>query len=82
SPETMMVFNRATGLYEAAMLLKQGAYNYQYVTVPSGSLKGDAAQIEGNFYQTANEYLVKVYYREPGARYDRLVAVTSVTAGI
>lgn len=81
SPESMMVYNRATGRYEAAVLLKQGAYNYQYLTVPHGSMKGSTLPIEGDFYQTANEYLIKVYFRQPGARYDRLVAVTQVTAG-
>ncbi len=83
SPESLMVFNRATGLYEATMLLKQGAYNYQYLAVPRGaSTRGSTSVVEGDRYQTANEYLVKVYFRQPGSRYDRLVAVTSVTAGI
>lgn len=83
SPESLMVFNRATGLYEATLLLKQGAYNYQYLAVPRGaSTRGATSVVEGDCYQTTNEYIVKVYFREPGARYDRLVAVTSVTAGI
>ena len=82
NPGSLMVYNRATGLYEAAVLLKQGAYNYEYLTVPRGSVTGSTAQVEGDFYPTANEYLVKVYLREPGARYDRMVGVTSVTAGV
>lgn len=82
SPESLMVFNRATGRYEHSMLLKQGAYNYEYLTVDHGSETGSYIPVEGNHYQTANEYLIKVYYRQPGARYDRLVAVTSVTAGV
>ncbi|MDE6101082.1 MAG: DUF5103 domain-containing protein, partial [Paramuribaculum sp.] len=62
---------------------KQGAYNYQYLAVPRGaSTRGSTSVVEGDRYQTANEYLVKVYFRQPGSRYDRLVAVTSVTAGI
>lgn len=80
-PESLMVYNRVSGLYEASVLLKQGAYNYQYLTVPHGSSTGFTAEIEGDFYPTANEYIVKVFYREPGSRYDRLVAVTSATAG-
>jgi len=81
APESRMVYNRATGLYECAVLLKQGAYDYQYLTVPYGLLRGSTAQVEGDFYQTANEYMVKVYLREPGSRYDRMVGMTSVTAG-
>lgn len=82
TPESLMVFNRATGRYEGAALLKQGAYNYQYVTVGYGLSVGSTAIVEGDKYQTVNEYLVKVYYREPGSRYDRLLAVTSVKSGI
>lgn len=81
-PSSRMVYNRGTGAYEAALLLKQGAYNYQYLAVPSGSVKGSASPIEGDFYPTVNEYTVKVYYRPPGTRYDRLVGVTTVKSGI
>lgn len=81
SPLSRMVYNRASGLYELSMLLKQGAYNYQYLAVPSMSMRGNTAIVEGNHYQTVNEYLVKVYLRQPGERYDRLVAVTSAFSG-
>ena len=81
SPESRMVYNRATRRYEHTMLLKQGAYNYQYLAVPAGSMRGSAAPVEGNRYQTANQYLIKVYQRRPGSRYDRLVAVTMATSG-
>ena len=80
-PESLMVYNRATGQYEASLLLKQGAYNYEYLAVDRGSQSGSASIVEGDKYQTINEYLIKVYYREPGSRYDRLVAVTSVLSG-
>ncbi len=62
-----MEFNPATAKYEKTLLLKQGAYNYQYRVVPP------VYDIEGNFYQTVNEYLILVYYRAPGERYDRLI---------
>ena len=80
-PESRMVFNRATGRYEKSLLLKQGAYNYQYLAVPIGSMAGATAPIEGDFYETVNEYLVKVYYHRPGERYDRLVGVALVYSG-
>lgn len=82
TPESRMVYNRATGLYECAMLLKQGAYNYQYLTVPHGSMSGSSSLIEGDHYQTANQYLIKVYHRQPGVRYDQLVSTTMVTSGV
>ena len=80
-PESRMVFNRATGRYEKSLLLKQGAYNYQYLAFPVGSMTGATAPIEGDFYETVNEYLVKVYYHRPGERYDRLVGVALVYSG-
>lgn len=80
-PSSRMVYNRATGAYEASLLLKQGSYNYQYLAVPSGSTRGSTAPVEGDFYPTVNEYTVKVYYRPPGTRYDRLVGVTTVKSG-
>lgn len=72
-----MTFNPSTGRWERAMLLKQGAYNYQYLIVPPGARRGYTAPIEGDKYQTVNEYQVKVYHRRRGERYDRLIATAS-----
>ncbi len=80
-PESRMVFNRATGRYEKSLLLKQGAYNYQYVTLPRGSSVGGASRIEGDFHNTRNEYTVKVYHRPRGSRYDRLIGVAGIVFG-
>ena len=79
-PQSLMTYNRATGRYEKTLLLKQGAYNYQYLTADAGSSNSAASTsvIEGDFYQTRNEYLVKVYTRRRGERYDRLIGVTTV----
>lgn len=79
-PQSLMSFNRATGRYEKSLLLKQGAYNYQYLAIDAGgnTAAAETATIEGDFYPTRNEYLVKVYTRYRGDRYDRLIGVTSV----
>lgn len=79
-PGSLMVFNRATGRYEASLLLKQGSYNYQYLLVPHGGMRGYTGPIEGDKFQTVNEYIIKVYLRNPGERYDRLIGVTAVRA--
>lgn len=81
-PLSRMVYNHATGRYEQSMLLKQGAYNYQYLVVPSGAEKGESAPVEGDFYQTTNEYTVKVYHRPRGTRFDRLIGVATVMSGV
>lgn len=78
-PSSRMVYNRATQRYEQSMMLKQGAYNYQYLTVPAGGTKGETAPVEGDFYQTTNEYTVKVYHRPRGSRFDKLIGTTVVT---
>lgn len=70
-----MVYNASRGRYERSMLLKQGAYNYQYLVVPPGARRGYTAPVEGDYYQTANEYFVRVYHRRRGERYDRLIGV-------
>lgn len=73
SPTTLMKYDAATGCYTCDLLLKQGAYNYQYLFVPDGSATGLTARIEGDKYQTVNEYLVRVYHRRQGERYDRFI---------
>ncbi len=75
SENNRMLYNPQTGLYEKIMLLKQGSYNYQYLFVPKGETIGKASVIEGNKYETSNEYRVNVYHRVPGERYDRLIGV-------
>lgn len=74
--ESKMIFNRATNRYEKALLLKQGAYSYQYLAVPHGTSTGRTSVIEGNKYETTNHYTIYVYHRQPNERYDRLVGVT------
>lgn len=71
--ECLMQYNEEYGCYEASILLKQGYYDYQYIT-------SDGATIEtmGDFWQTENEYQTFIYYKELGGRYDRIVGYTRV----
>ncbi len=68
-----MQYNPTSKKYECTILLKQGFYNYKYVTVNNKKLNKIA--ISGSFYQTENEYLLLVYYREFGQQYDSLIGV-------
>lgn len=81
TPYNEMVYNPQTGQYEKTLLLKQGSYNYQYLFLPDGASSSTAAPIEGNYYQTVNEYLVKVYHRAPGERYDKLIGIGMTYSG-
>ena len=73
-----MKYNEETSSYESVQLLKQGAYNYLYLYVPDGSTKGETGPVEGNFYETENEYLILVYSRPFGERYDKLIGMKLV----
>lgn len=62
--------------YYIALLLKQGLYNYQYLTKSGASYS--TAKIEGNYFETENEYQIFVYYRPSGQRYDSLIGVQNI----
>lgn len=74
TPKGKMEYNFSRKGYEKTMLLKQGYYNYLYAFLDSKSTKGDVTLIEGNHFETENEYAVFVYYRQPGTNYDRLIS--------
>lgn len=74
-----MEYDAQTNEYFASVLLKQGAYNYQYL---SPGLNGFSTEmVEGNYFDTENEYLILVYYRAPGRRYDQLVGMHQARMG-
>ena len=73
-PSLKMEYNAEAGIYELPVLLKQGFYNYKYVVSENGK-KLPYNPVGGDFWQTENEYDVLIYYREPGARYDKLIGV-------
>jgi hypothetical protein len=72
-----MQYNWEKKAYEKTALLKQGAYNYLYLVGEGRSIQGKTAPIEGNFFETRNEYQVLVYHRPLGERYDKLVGAIS-----
>ena len=65
-PKCRMEWDETAHRYEAAVYLKQGYYNYMY-------LQKDGGSPDGNFFETENEYIVLVYHRPQGGRYDKLV---------
>lgn len=70
--EFLMHYNEKSKSYYANILLKQGYYNYNYIFVPN---YGDVTieRVEGNHFDTENEYIFKVYYSDPQNFYDRLM---------
>jgi len=69
----LMTYNSDRREYECTMLLKQGWYNYEYVFLKDGETAGTATLFEGSHYETENDYVVLVYYRNPHDRYDRVI---------
>lgn len=78
SREALMTYNKEAGGYETTLYLKQGYYNYQYLFLENNSSVGDVTFIEGNHYETNNEYLILVYYRRPGSLYDELIGINLI----
>jgi hypothetical protein len=66
-------YNETTSNYELTLLLKQGYYNYLYTVLSDGSNSGDDTIIEGNFFETENEYWIAVYARLMGTNYEQLL---------
>ena len=72
---TLMAFNLEKNRYELPILLKQGFYNFRYVVTDLDRNIIGPNVIDGDFWQTENDYRVLVYYRAPGARFDALLGV-------
>jgi hypothetical protein len=68
-----MRYDEQARAYRLSLLLKQGVYNYRYLFLPVLSGQFDMGEIEGNHYETEDEYLILFYHRPPGTRYDRLL---------
>jgi hypothetical protein len=73
-----LYFNPKYQGYQLSLLLKQGYYNYKYVLKETGRNIADESLIEGNHWETRNDYTIFVYYRETGALYDRLLTVGTI----
>lgn len=71
--------------YVKRLLLKQGYYAYQLLTcragdaarcISTGGMSESATEtLEGDHWETPNQYTIFIYHREPSDRADRLIAV-------
>ena len=79
-----MIFNDEKGGYEKTLFLKQGYYNYSYITLtdkkPAANTPVSFENTEGNYYGTENNYMVLVYFRPFGARADELIGFTRLNS--
>lgn len=72
--DNKLQYNDNEGVYQREILLKQGFYNYTYVTVDSDN-SIDLTEINGSFFQTENEYTLLAYYKPFGALFYRVIGV-------
>ncbi|MBJ04312.1 MAG: hypothetical protein CMP65_00215 [Flavobacteriales bacterium] len=70
-PLAKMNFDLKHNEYYGYLFLKQGYYNYKYVTNQNNIV----SSIENNFKETRNQYSAYVYVRILGSSYDRLVGI-------
>jgi hypothetical protein len=59
--------------YHAQLFLKQGVYNYIYAIKWKNQPTPDQETLEGNWFETENEYTILIYHRPFGGRYDQVV---------
>lgn len=70
-----MKYNEKSNIYEGTVLAKQGFTSFQYTVADKNGKIDEENALDGNFSQTENTYYVIVYYRENGARYDRIIGL-------
>jgi hypothetical protein len=80
SNEFKMDYNTEKAIYEKAILIKQGFTNYQYTIADSKGKIDFENAVDGNFFETENDYYVIVYYRDNRDRHDRVIGKGSANS--
>lgn len=80
--DTKMKFDPQLGAYQVSAFLKQGYYDYTYITLDrtARNPKPQYEFTEGNYWESENVYTILVYYRPLGGRADELIGVTEVNS--
>ncbi len=79
-PEYKLQYDYVRNAYRTKVLLKQGYYNYVYALSKDGSFSADLSLMEGDHWETENDYQILIYNREVGIRYDRLVGFGTLSS--
>jgi hypothetical protein len=77
-----MDFDAKTNSYEKAILIKQGFTNFQYQVADDKGIVDAENAIDGNYWQTENDYTVLVYYRDNNDRYERAIGKATTNSNI
>lgn len=82
TPQNQMQYSYQREGYELRLKLKQGYYNYRYVVLDAKTGQIDPTFFEGNHFETENSYIILVYYKQQGMRYERLVGLKRLNSKI
>lgn len=74
--EYRLEYDSSRQLYLGSAYFKQGYYDYMFAQKNEDGYL-DIEQIEGSYFETENDYLVLVYYRQFGSPFDRLIGVSN-----
>lgn len=72
-PQNQMHYNSQREAFELRLFIKQGYYNYRYVVRDTKTGEVDQTFFEGNCFETENNYQIYIYYKQLGAKYERLI---------
>lgn len=75
-----MQYDEQNKQFYATMLLKQGVFDYHYTWATDAGVTIDDHEFDGSFFETENNYQILVYYRQPGSRFEELVAFTQINS--
>lgn len=77
-PEFRMEYINSKGAYYKNVKLKQGYYNYHYVTAKDLNSTPEYIFTEGNHFQSENDYIVLIYHHNMYYDYDELIGMISL----
>ena len=73
--ESKMNYNTDLKQYEKVLFIKQGYYNYMFTYLKDEEKFGDETLVEGQHYETENEYCIYVYYKPITSNHDQLIGI-------
>lgn len=78
-PENELTYDPAHYAYTTSLLLKQGVYDYAYITVGPDNLP-DEQRLEGSHADTENIYTILIYLQNPAEPMPRIIGLTQLHA--
>ena len=75
-PQAKMNYNQKENEYYGFLYLKQGYYNYQYVTINNDNIEF----LDANYRETRNQYSIYIYYSPKWSNFERLIGVGKSTS--